>query len=633
MAEEGAPATGHRDRLLLAGLLIVVLLPLLVALGVLREPRWYPQGDMAQTELRVRDVGTAHPPLTGLAGRIGPFGAEGGSHPGPLSFWSLAPVYRLLGGSSWALLASTVVLQALSLGLTLWLARRRGGTPLMVGMAATLLVLVGCFGPTVLALPWNPYLPVLWWVTAVVAVWSLTEGDLPALPVAVGALSLCVQTHISYLGLGGALAVVGGGAAVAWTIARRRDREERRRALLWLAASAALGLALWFPPLAEQVTGSQGRNLSIIYRHFSDPGEAPVGLASGLGFVLSVLHPGTLLTGHAIGGDPLLNGATGPGIAVLAAWAATVGLAVWLGHRTLLRLHGLLAFLLVVGVVSAGRIFGLPFEYLALWGWSLGALLLLAGGWTLAAAGARLAERRTRDDGTRPWSGRRGVAALGIAGTLLVGGLAVRATVNGAHATTRQADHGPSLAVLSTQTGGALAAGDLPGTGRDGRYLFTWSDPWYQVGRAFSLFDELDRQGFDMGADVAFQQSLTRHRVRTAAEATARVHLVAGGEIAAWERMPGAHRVASYDPATPAERAEFTRLEQQVLAEMVTAGFADPPTSLARNPYALREPLFGDENVRSGATLSDEGRAKVGRLIEIGPPVAVFVVPPDAGPG
>lgn len=65
---------------------------------------------MAQTELRVRDVWSSHPPLIGLGGRIGPVGADQGSHPGPLSFWVLSPFYQLLGGDAWALKAATAAL-------------------------------------------------------------------------------------------------------------------------------------------------------------------------------------------------------------------------------------------------------------------------------------------------------------------------------------------------------------------------------------------------------------------------------------------------------------------------------------------------------------------------------------------
>src|SRR6267154_727352 len=81
--------------LLFAVLLAVLAFPLIVALVELRRPHWYPLLDMAQTEIRVRDISTGHPPLIGLAGRIGPFGPNGGSHPGPLSFYALWPVWRL----------------------------------------------------------------------------------------------------------------------------------------------------------------------------------------------------------------------------------------------------------------------------------------------------------------------------------------------------------------------------------------------------------------------------------------------------------------------------------------------------------------------------------------------------------
>jgi len=62
--------------LLFAALIAVLSFPLVVALVELRRPHWYPLLDMAQTEIRVRDV-TSHPPLIGLAGRIGPFGPNG----------------------------------------------------------------------------------------------------------------------------------------------------------------------------------------------------------------------------------------------------------------------------------------------------------------------------------------------------------------------------------------------------------------------------------------------------------------------------------------------------------------------------------------------------------------------------
>ena len=101
-ASEPPPEAPRRELLgrSARGVLVAVLaFPLVVALVELRRPHWYPLLDMAQTEIRVRDVTTGHPPLIGLAGRIGPFGPDGGSHPGPLSFYALWPVWKLFGGS------------------------------------------------------------------------------------------------------------------------------------------------------------------------------------------------------------------------------------------------------------------------------------------------------------------------------------------------------------------------------------------------------------------------------------------------------------------------------------------------------------------------------------------------------
>ncbi|MFP5487294.1 MAG: hypothetical protein ACLGHQ_03180 [Acidimicrobiia bacterium] len=50
-------------------------------------------GDIALIELRIRDVLSAHPPLTGAYSRYG------WDHPGPAFFWLAALPYRLLGGA------------------------------------------------------------------------------------------------------------------------------------------------------------------------------------------------------------------------------------------------------------------------------------------------------------------------------------------------------------------------------------------------------------------------------------------------------------------------------------------------------------------------------------------------------
>ena len=105
------------------------LVPLLVsAVNVIVRvaSSYYPAGDVAGTELHVRDVGH-HPVLLGL------FSRDGWNHPGPILFYVLAVPYRLTGGRSIGLLLGALLINgAAILGMAL-IARRHGGTPYRVG--------------------------------------------------------------------------------------------------------------------------------------------------------------------------------------------------------------------------------------------------------------------------------------------------------------------------------------------------------------------------------------------------------------------------------------------------------------------------------------------------------------------
>ena len=274
-SSNGPPHPRPRLPALALGALVVAVLvaPLVVALVALASPRWYPILDMAQTELRVRDVWSARPPLIGLAGRIGPFGPDGGSHPGPLSFYALWPAWRAAGGTAYGLLIGQVVLDAVALATACWLGFRRAGRAGLLGVAVTLGILTRAYGAFLLTLPWNPYLPVCWWMVFLLGAWSLLDDDPVAIPVVVVAGSFCMQTHIPYLGLVG-----GGVVALAGVLGVRMLRSpDRRRAYLpWLIGGALLGAVLWAPPVVDQLTRDPG-NLATIREHFSHPPETPIG--------------------------------------------------------------------------------------------------------------------------------------------------------------------------------------------------------------------------------------------------------------------------------------------------------------------------------------------------------------------
>ena len=150
------------------------------------------------TEFRVRDVFGAHTPLIGLPGRIGEY-PDQGSHPGPLSFYLLAPLYRLLGSTSWALEAATVAIHVAAIATALWIGQRRAGWRGVLGVAALLAVAIRGYGQLLLTQPWNPYLPLLAWLVVLLATWSVLCGDSLMLVPLVVAGSLCAQTHVPYL--------------------------------------------------------------------------------------------------------------------------------------------------------------------------------------------------------------------------------------------------------------------------------------------------------------------------------------------------------------------------------------------------------------------------------------------------
>jgi len=589
--------------------LLVVLagLPLAVAVGVLRRPTWYPLGEMAQAELRVRDVWTGHPPLLGLGGRIGS-GAAQGSHPGPLSFWSLAPLHRLFGSDAWALHAATASLHLVALGLCLWIARRRGGLGLLLATAVALMVLAKAYGPYLLTEPWNPYLPMFWWMAFLLAVWSVVCGDLPMFPLAVFAGTFCVQTHISYTALGTALGATSVVALAWWLRDRWADVGARRSAIRWIVAGAALGALLWSPPVVEQLGSTEGGNLGRILLYFRNPPEEPIGLRPGVEMLLRHLNPERILAELPGPRVVVVGGSLVPGAVLLVAWAGSVMVAWRRRHRPLLALDLILAVALVAGVASTSRIFGPPLFYLTLWAWGLCIGLVLAVGWAAA-----LVIDTAVPTGIRP---RFVAVATGVAvvALLTVTGLA---TLDAAYVEVVAPDVVHSLDRIVPPTIAALEA-DPRTRDRDGPYLLTWSDRLYHGGRGYALFNELDRAGFDVRADPSWRVPLTEHRTIDPADAEAEIHLASGSDIERWRRRPGFDELVYVDDATPAERAEYRRLRDEVAAELKAMDLHKFVPSLERDPHELGfDPDYSEPLIR-----------RVGRMVEIGLPVAVFLGPP-----
>ncbi|HEX6416884.1 MAG TPA: hypothetical protein VFZ77_00250 [Acidimicrobiales bacterium] len=613
-----APTGRARRWLVVGGLVAAVGVPLIVAAVAVRRPHWYPVLDLAMTELRLRDVGTRHTPLIGLPGRIGPSIPEQGSHPGPLSFYLLASLYRMLGSTAWAMQAGTAVLNLAAIGAAVAVAARRGGTRLALAVAALVAVLVAGYGVAALVEPWNPYLPLMWWVVFLLAAWSVACGDAAVLPVAVFAGSLCAQTHVPYVGLVAGVGVVAGAAAVvAWRQAGP-DSDLRRSTARWGAAALVLAAVLWAPPLVDQATNDPG-NLRRIYDHLATPTEEPVGWGRGVELTLVHLDVTQFVGGSAAASGSLVDpasdpdGSIVPGLVLLIAWAAAFMAAARLRHRALVLLHVVVAGGLLAGVVSMSRIFGKVWPYLLQWAWGVAGLLVLAVAWTaLTAARTRLG----------PVGGRR--LAAGCVGALAAVTVVASAstTVDAVGIDPPASDLSAALAGVLPPTVAALERGDGAASGPDGRYLVAWSDALYFGSPGFGVVSELERAGFDAGAAPVWHVPITDHRVLHPDDATAVVHLATGMFIERMRDVPGTREVAYFEPRSPREIAEFARLRSAVVEDLRADGLDELVPAVDGN-------VFG---VSIDPRVSADVRRWTARMLDIGLPTAVFIEPPGATP-
>ncbi len=501
---------------------------------------------------------------------------------------------------------ATVVLHLSAIGVALWIGHRRGGLRLLLLSAAVLAVLLRFYGPAILTEPWNPYLPMLWWLVYVLAVWSVVEDDLALLPVAVGAGSICTQTHVSYVGLVAGL----GGVAVATVFVRgfrrRHGGPAPARTWAWLAISAAMGAVLWLPPVLEELRRDPG-NLSIVFDSFADPARDAIGLRRGAELLVARLDPWRLLFGRAdakVVTEPQPWSVTG--LLYLAAWVASMVVAWRLRHRPLLRLHAVLGVALGCGALSASRIYGYTWAWLVQWAWGLTALLAVAVAWTLACAVPRM----------RP-------VRLGAAGVVVVLALgsAVGFISDASHVEPDDVASSRNLRHLVPATLEVIDRGVGPGDGRDGRYLITSADPIGVVGnaQAFGLANELDREGIQVGIDISNRLPAAPHLTMDPSQATTVLRLVTGPAIEVWEQKPGTRRIALYDPRTSEERALQARLRNEINEELLRL---ELPNLVAQIDASLVGSIFV---FRTNSRVPDDVIAKLVRIFEIGAPSAVFI--------
>ena len=581
-------------------------LPLILAVVALSGRRWYPVLDLVMTEIRIRDVGTRQTPLIGLPGRIGEF-PDQGSHPGPLSFWLLAPGYRLFGGSAWAMEASTAALQTVWIGLSLWIAQRRGGMLAIAVTSAAIAVLIRGYGLSVLTQPWNPYLPLLAWIVVLLAAWSVIVGDHKMLiPLAI-ASSFAAQTHIPYLLMAGGLGV-GCAALVAVRWWRTDDRETPPRTLL---VTAGLFVLLSLAPIVDQVRRDPG-NFKRLLDHFGDPPEEAIGFGNGLELLLRHLDVLRSLGGSLFTTERFVelgqesSGSVLPGVVVLIVWVGSVIIARRIGSeraRSLIGLHIVVGTTLVLTWVSMSRIFGQTWFYLTLWAWATMVMMVIAVAWTAVL----WFQQESRDS---PWNTR---LALGIVGVVTVSMVVVAPSTD--HPEERL---GETMGAVVEPTAQALANGIGSAVGPQGRYVVFWEDAHSFGSQGFGLANELDRLGLDVNVYEPWRVPMTSPRVIALADVDAEVIWATGSFVGKWRADERVIEVASIEPRSREELVEFAEERSRLLIDLAATGLDDLLPLVDTN-------LFG---VRIDERISSVALAAALRMIELDQNAAVFIGPP-----
>ncbi len=614
-----------RPRLLAGVLFGLFAIPFVLAAINLAHPKPYVVLDLAQTEIRVRGVFSTHPPLIGLPGRLGIFGVHTGSHPGPLSFYFLAPFYKLFGSTSWALFAGAFAVNLLWIAGAIWLGWRRGGVRLMIGVSACVLLLVHTFGIIVVEQPWNPYLPLMAWTVVLLAAWSVLADDLAMLPVLVLAASYCMQTHVPYLGMGGGVVAATSGGWLVWWIWRRRtdvsshrlrwlmDSERElpsgRHVLTWFVSSIALGALLWSPPVYEQLRWGSGGNLNLIWNDLAHPPKAAGGIQQGIHLVLAHLDPFQLVRGNRIA-FVVLNGN----------WVGAVFLAIWLVGavfawrnrvRLLVLLNTVIGIALVFALVALSKIYDDLYWYLMMWMWTICSAMLASIVWSICVVVSRSKIAVPRKELMQ----RRAQVVLTVAMVLLF----VALNVGAARAEIPDRMLSNQMAHVIPQTIDAIQSGKVPGDTGHGRYLVTWFDA-VKIGSAgYTVYDELMGSGIPVGMRPNFWGIVPRGELIPVGQERGVIHLSVGEtNIDEWRAKPGVVEVAYYDGRTDAEKVEFAQLRTKARRLIAQAG-ADPDvvdTSLTAASLNTALPLAATQ--------------AMSRMSDIGLPVAMFLGPPGS---
>jgi len=340
---------------------------------------------------------------------LGPYSRFQWHHPGPISFFWIAPFYALSGARPAGLSAGALTLNLAVLAILTSTVIRRTDTILSAAIMAVVASCCWRIAP-VLTSPWNPHLVVLAMTAMIVAAADVLAGSYSRLPVVALLASLVGQTHValmpSALAIGSVSVIVS--TAGSW---RKGRRTEIVRALLATLAVLAL---LWALPIAEQLTDSPG-NMTELWRFFVSQSHSGQRWTSAFSvwsdMLTGLVRPDFVVaTGLRFRQSPI-RWVEAFAVLQMAALAVTAALAARAKRRFEVSLALLLLMVSLLALWSATRIEQTIFDHEVFWISGVGALnvaVLLS----LVVRSVRIWRQRgvrTETNGSSPGGAGRGV--------------------------------------------------------------------------------------------------------------------------------------------------------------------------------------------------------------------------------
>jgi hypothetical protein len=290
----------------------------------------------------------------------------------------------------------------------------------------------------------------------------------------------------------------------------------------------------------------------------------------------------------------MATASTIPATLLVLATAALGTLAWRRGARDAARLAVLAVAGAGLGVIAVSRITGILGPYLVRWSWILGALLWLSLAWSLW----RILSRATAT---------KALVAVALVAVL---GVTVSTAWSATSVDVPQHVFSDTIARLGPRTAANLDP--------DTRYQLRFVDFENLGAVGVGMFLDLAERGQDVRAEPELSHGFGSWRTARTSQVDELLIVVAGSYLEhGWTAPPGARRIATYDPLTPAERSRAERLERRIRDQL---GAAAPVNALpVLNPAGRQQLVVGGADPHVVDALS--------HLHDRGDSYSVYVVP------